>query len=99
MALKLIERHYHFNKPGTQSDKVDVGGKIISNQGIAVLRGIEPSFNDDEDHQLLRFKAIITNIKTRESSIEYDIEFDFRDEDDNVGSANIDLLIIADVQP
>lgn len=98
MALKLIEQHHFFAEPGIiTGQKVDVGGVIHKGQATVVLRGIEPSFNDGEDHFIKIIKIRITNVKPRDTFIEYDIEFDFMDDSNHKGSSNVDVLVVAAV--
>lgn len=99
MALKLITKNHFFDNPGIKiSEKVDLGGRIDDGQATVVLRGIEPWYSYGGDHNLARFIARIVNIKTYDTYVEYDVEFDFRDIDDNAGNANIEVLIIAELK-
>ncbi|MBX9621921.1 MAG: hypothetical protein K2X28_07880 [Alphaproteobacteria bacterium] len=98
MTLKLIKDSQNFSKPGIVSKRVNVGGRIRKGQGTVVLQGISAKYSD-KDHWIKRYMVRILNVKALDgaSDITYDIEFHLRDDSKNAGSANINVLIIVDV--
>ena len=82
----------------TAEELSEIDKEIYNNQASVVLSGIKMSFNDNINQVLQQLKARITNIKTHVNSIDYMIEFDFRDIVGNVGEATINVLIVADVK-
>ena len=98
MALRLINRVHHFEKPDIKKYSVEIDKEIYNDQASVVLSGIKMSFNDNINQELQQLKARITNVKTHVNSIDYMIEFDFRDIVGNVGEATINVLIVADVK-
>ncbi|MBY0293164.1 MAG: hypothetical protein K2W92_07755, partial [Alphaproteobacteria bacterium] len=97
MALKLITQEHSFEEPGTINQTVDVGGTIYKGQATVVLRSFQCFFEDGESHHLKKVVAKVTNVKVKETSVEYDLEFNFMDDTDHLGYGSIIVLVVADV--
>lgn len=98
MALKLIVQEHSFEEPGTLTNQVvDVGGTIYNGQATVVLRSFQCFFKDGESHHLKKVVAKITHVKVKETNVEYDLEFDFKDDSDHLGYGSIIVLVVADV--
>ena len=99
MALKFIETTCTFSEPGIlTTQRLDVGGTIYKEQATIVLQGVETGYSDEKEHNLKLFKVRVTNVRPRDTWIEFDLDFNFLDDGDHVGSATIDLVAIADVE-
>lgn len=97
MALKLINTSHTFDSPGNVDLQVDMGGEIYNNQATIVLSGVEIKYTDDYEHNVKAFKVRVTSVTPRETYIEYNLDFDFLDDGDHIGSAIIGLVAIADI--
>lgn len=97
MALNLITQEHSFEEPGTITQEVDVGGTIYEGKATVVLRSFQCFFKDGESHHLKKVVAKITHVKVKETSVEYDIEFDFKDDSDHLGYGSIIVLVVADI--
>lgn len=98
MALEIIEKHYEFREPMIKSGCIEFKNEIIDKKAVVVLRGVEPSFHNHEAHELKLFEVVISNPTVGAKRIDFTIEFDFKDDSGNIGSANIDVLAIAEVK-
>lgn len=98
MTLKLITQEHSFEEPGTLTNQtIDVGGAIYDGKATIVLVAFDAEFSDEKDHHLKKVTAKIKNIKVKEASIDYDLEFNFKDDSDHLGKGRITILAVADV--
>jgi hypothetical protein len=95
MAIQLIEKHYSFSGPGTKTEWISVAGTIL--KGTAVIRGIEPSYPNNEDHNLKRLKMRIANPAVVDGKLTYTLDFFMSDDSGNNGNCNFDVLVVIDV--
>ncbi len=97
MALKLINTSHTFDAPGVAALQVDMEGTIYKDQATVVLSGVEIKYTDEYEHNVKAFKVRVTNVIPRETHIEFDLDFNFLDDGDHIGSAIIGLVAVADV--
>lgn len=95
MPLVAIRKSYSFDAPGTITDQIDMGGKIYNNQGNILLQGYSMWY--DEDHNVRICKARITSVTTRETTIDFKVEFDLQDDGGNLGQGTISVVAVADI--
>jgi hypothetical protein len=95
MSLRTMPQHFSFSSPGNQSGRADFGNTVRA--AAVPIQGFSLSFGND-DHNLLAVEVVARNVAINGTVVTYDVSFNLRDDSNNVGKGEIDIVVIADVE-
>lgn len=95
MSFRALPQHFSFSSPGTQSGRADFGNNVRSAAGS--LQGYSVSFGNS-DHHLRDLEVAVRNVTVNGTVVTYDVGFRLQDGSNNKGTAEIDVVITADVE-
>ena len=95
MAMRFAPQLFTFESPGQQSGHAEFGNTVRSSGGC--IQGFKTTFGS-KDHHLRDLEIQVSNVTPQGTGVSYDVSFKLKDNDNNSGSADINVLIIADVE-
>lgn len=95
MAIQFIPRHHTFAEPGTQSSTYDFTNKVRTCGGS--IQAFAVSFGS-KDHHFKDLEISVKNVVANGTRVSYDVSYNLRDGDNNKGAAEIDVVLMADVE-
>ena len=95
MAMYFIPRHHTFTVPGTEQSTYDFGNKVRTCGGAIQAYAVR---FPKGDHMLKDIEVSVKNVVASGTRVSYDITFSLRDNSGNKGLAEIDVVLMADVE-
>jgi hypothetical protein len=95
MAVRFIPKHFTFSSPGTQSGFAEFGNTVRT--AGAAVQGYAVTFGGS-DHHLRDLTVAVSNVTDQGTGVSFDVTFQLVDGSNNKGRAEIDVVVIGDVE-
>lgn len=95
MAVRFTPKHFTFSSPGTQSGFAEFGNTV--RHAGAALQGYSVTFGGN-DHHFKDLQVAVSNVTVQGTGVSFDVTFKLLDGSNNKGSAEVDVVVSADVE-